>query len=107
MAKRRSTNGKGLGVCARCARVMSLDRLRSDPNIPGLLVCERDRDDLDPYRLPPRQTESYFLPMSRPDVVFTAPPQIDWTLVIPTPSPAPTPTPAPVAPVSLTPPVIS
>jgi hypothetical protein len=32
------------------------------------MVCEDDLDDLDPYRLPARQTENINLPFVRPDV---------------------------------------
>jgi hypothetical protein len=40
----------------------------SDPNYPGLRVCRVDVDELDPYRLPARQTERITLPFVRPDV---------------------------------------
>ena len=57
----------GLGVCGRCARKFFLDQLHSDPNAPGLMVCRRDLDELDPYRLPARETEDITLPFVRPD----------------------------------------
>ena len=57
----------GIGICARCQRKMSLDDLMPDPNSPGLRVCEMDRDQFDPYRLPARQTEKISLPFCRPD----------------------------------------
>ena len=41
-----------IGICGRCSIKMPLDQLLPDPNYPGLLVCERDRDQYDPYRLP-------------------------------------------------------
>lgn len=63
----------GIGICGRCSRKMSLDDLRPDPNAPGIMVCEADRDQLDPYRLPARQTESIDLPFRRPDVPLTVP----------------------------------
>jgi hypothetical protein len=47
---------------------MSLDDLFADPNSPGLKVCREDLDDLDPYRLPARQTENIALRFTRPDV---------------------------------------
>ena len=56
----------GIGLCARCSRKMSLEELFSDPNSPGLKVC-RDLDQLDPYRLPPRQPDQITLPFVRPD----------------------------------------
>ena len=63
----------GIGICARCSRKMSLDDLRPDPNAPGLMVCDADRDLLDPYRLPAREPESISLPFVRPDVPLTVP----------------------------------
>jgi hypothetical protein len=57
----------GIGLCARCSRKMSLDELFSDPNSPGLRVCREDLDELDPYRLPPRQPDNITLPFVRPD----------------------------------------
>lgn len=57
----------GIGLCARCSRKMSLDELFSDPNSPGLRVCREDLDELDPYRLPPRQPDQITLPFVRPD----------------------------------------
>jgi hypothetical protein len=46
---------------------MSLTQLMSDPNSPGLRVCREDLDQLDPYRLPPRQPDTITLPFVRPD----------------------------------------
>jgi hypothetical protein len=46
---------------------MSLTMLMSDPNSPGLRVCKEDLDQLDPYRLPPRQPDTITLPFVRPD----------------------------------------
>ncbi|NBX33043.1 MAG: hypothetical protein EBR07_10000 [Planctomycetes bacterium] len=46
---------------------MPLDQLLPDPNSPGLLVCEKDRDQYDPYRLPARQPDNILLPFTRPD----------------------------------------
>ncbi len=57
----------GIGLCARCSRKMSLDDLQSDPNFPGLMVCEADLDEFDPYRLPARETEQITLRFVRPD----------------------------------------
>src|SRR5580692_3126199 len=63
----------GIGICARCSRKMFLEELSPDPNSPGLMVCEEDKDVLDPYRLPARQTEQITLPFCRPDVPLTDP----------------------------------
>jgi len=57
----------GLGICARCSRKFPLAELSPDPNYPGLMVCEVDRDDYDPYRLAPRAPDKIVLPFSRPD----------------------------------------
>ncbi len=57
----------GIGICDRCSRKFFLDELQSDPNSPGLMVCEADLDELDPYRLPPRQPDNVRLPFTRPD----------------------------------------
>jgi hypothetical protein len=62
----------GIGVCDRCSRKMSIADLYADPNSPGLRVCREDLDDLDPYRLPARQTENITLPFTRPDTPLEA-----------------------------------
>lgn len=61
----------GIALCARCSLVFSLEDLYSDPNAPGLMVCKDDLDELDPYRLPARQTEKINLDFVRPDVPLT------------------------------------
>lgn len=58
----------GIGLCARCSRKMPLAQLHPDPNSPGLMVCDDDRDDYDPYRLPARPADNLKLPFTRPDV---------------------------------------
>lgn len=57
----------GIGICARCSRKMSLEDLESDPNYPGLYVCQEDKDQFDPYRLAARQPERINLFHPRPD----------------------------------------
>lgn len=57
-----------IGICGRCSIKMPLDKLQPDPNSPGLLVCDKDRDQYDPYRLPARQPDNVLLPFLRPDV---------------------------------------
>lgn len=54
-----------IAVCDRCRRKFPIDELKADPNSPGLMVCDADRDIYDPYRLPPRQAESITLPFMR------------------------------------------
>ena len=58
----------GIGICGRCSRKMLLSALAPDPNYPGLMVCEADRDQYDPYRLAPRAPDNVLLPFNRPDV---------------------------------------
>ena len=78
-----------IGVCDRCKMKVAFVTLVSDPNFPGLRVCEERgcRDQFDPYRLPARKTERINLRFPRPDVsvavdpdgIVTAP-DGDWTL---------------------------
>jgi hypothetical protein len=63
----------GIGICGRCSQKFPLAALKPDPNAPGLMVCDADRDQLDPYRLPARQTEQINLPFVRPDEPLTVP----------------------------------
>lgn len=58
----------GIALCARCSRKMLLSELQPDPNYPGLMVCEADRDQYDPYRLAPRGPDQITLPFNRPDL---------------------------------------
>jgi hypothetical protein len=62
----------GIGICDRCSRKFPLAMLGPDPNVPGLMVCEADRDEYDPYRLAPLRPESIVLPFTRPDVNLAA-----------------------------------
>lgn len=57
----------GIGICARCGKKFPLAELHDDPNRPGLKVCLADKDQYDPWRLPPRQPETVTLPFVRPD----------------------------------------
>jgi hypothetical protein len=57
----------GIGICGRCSIKMPLDKLMPDANSPGLMVCEKDRDEYDPYRLPARQPDNIVLQFTRPD----------------------------------------
>lgn len=64
----RSNSLLSVGICARCSIKYPLVDLKPDPNFPGLLVCEKDLDRFDPWRLPARQTENIALRNPRPDV---------------------------------------
>jgi hypothetical protein len=57
----------GIAICGRCSRKMLLSELSPDPNYPGLMVCNEDRDEYDPYRLAPRRPDQIVLPFNRPD----------------------------------------
>lgn len=60
-----------VAICDRCNRKFPIGELHPDPNSPGLRVCKDDLDELDPYRLPARQTEDITPPFVRPDVPLT------------------------------------
>lgn len=62
-----------VGICDRCNRRFPLHELIEDGNLPGLRVCLDDWDELDPYRLPPRQPDNLVLPFVRPDVDIALP----------------------------------
>ena len=58
-----------IAVCARCAVKYPYSDLRPDPNYPGLRCCpDGCLDQIDPWRLAPRPTESVVLEFARPDV---------------------------------------
>lgn len=61
----------GIGLCGRCSQKFSLEELQPDPNSPGLMVCRKDLDVLDPYRLPQRGPDDINLLFVRPDVLLT------------------------------------
>jgi len=55
-------------ICDRCKVKRAMDEQMSDPNFPGLKVCQQGcADQKDPYRLPARQTERINLRFPRPD----------------------------------------
>lgn len=58
----------GIGLCARCSRKFPLGELMPDPNSPNLMVCKKDMDKYDPYRLAPRVPDKIILPFNRPDI---------------------------------------
>ena len=60
-------------VCDRCKMKRPIDEQMSDPNFPGLRVCQQGcADEKDPYRLPARKTERINLRFPRPDVSVAA-----------------------------------
>lgn len=63
-----SNSSCGIALCARCSRKFPVGDLREDPNVPGLMVCEADADEFDPYRLAPRAEDQINLMFVRPDL---------------------------------------
>ena len=83
MSKFLNTSGNptlGVGVCDRCRKKFPIGQLRPDRDNPGLLVCERDNDELDRYKLPPRVPEQISLRRIRPDVDIAEDATVDWSL---------------------------
>ena len=70
----RGRSSIAIAICDRCRRKFPIDELMSDPNSPGLRVCRDDVDQLDPYRLPARQTENITLSFVRPDAPLVSNP---------------------------------
>jgi hypothetical protein len=77
-----------VAICGRCSIKFPIGELTEDPNAPGLLVCGRPgqmtgkgtwtggygcADMIDPYRLPPRETEDITIRMPRPDTPLPQP----------------------------------
>jgi hypothetical protein len=61
-----------IAICGRCSMKRAYVQLSSDPNYPGLMVCDQGcKDQFDPYRLPARQTERITLRWPRPDTPLT------------------------------------
>jgi hypothetical protein len=63
-----------IAVCDRCKMKRAHSVMRSDPNFPGLRVCDEGcADDFDPYRLPARKTERITIRFPRPDLPLNVP----------------------------------
>ena len=77
-----------IAVCDRCKMKRPHAVMRTDPNFPGLQVCDQGcADKKDPYRLPARKTERIALRFPRPDVSVALDPdnliaddQGDWII---------------------------
>jgi hypothetical protein len=80
----RGLSSLAVAICGRCSLKFPVVDLEEDPNTPGLLVCRYDRDDYDPYRLPPREVEDITLRFPRPDTdlvtVTVAPGDPSWPI---------------------------
>lgn len=70
-----------IAVCDRCKMKRPHAVMRSDPNFPGLQVCDQGcADQFDPYRLPARKTERITIRFPRPDLsVAVEPHQLETT----------------------------
>ena len=82
MSKFLNTTGNptlGVGVCDRCRKKFPIGELTPDRDNPGLLVCRRDNDELDRYKLPPRAPESVTLRKIRRDVDIAEDATVDWS----------------------------
>ena len=76
----RGNSSLAIGVCGRCSQKFPIGELHPDPNYPGLMVCAKDRDNFDPYRLPARQPENIALRFARPDTPVGLQPTTPWIL---------------------------
>lgn len=66
-----------IAICGRCGLKKPYRELREDGNIKGLYVCSDDGcyDDIDPYKLPPRQPDAFTLHHPRPDLPISTVPR--------------------------------
>jgi hypothetical protein len=78
----------GLGICQRCQRRFSLEDLTQDDQS-GLILCQRDIDELDPYRLPPRAPDPIALRFYSPDTPMDNNPSVVGAIVALNPTPDP------------------
>lgn len=78
-----NTTGKatlGVGICDRCRQKFPIGELKPDRDNPGLLVCAKDNDELDRYKLPPRVPETLTLRQIRTDTDISTDATYDWSL---------------------------
>ena len=78
--KTKHRSSVAIGICDRCQFKHSVDDLSADINSPGLQVCAKCKDLLDPYKLPARRTESATIMYPRPEQ-----PLVAGTSVLPVP----------------------
>lgn len=70
-----------LGLCGLCGMTVPYSELIEDGNVKGLFVERSCRDDIDPYKLPPRAPDSFVLHHPRPDLPLTTLPDYWVNLV--------------------------
>lgn len=64
----RGNSKLAIAICARCSVKYPWSDLSPDPNYPGLMVCpDGCKDQFDPWRLAPRETEDITMAWARPD----------------------------------------
>jgi len=64
----RGLSDLAIAICDRCKMKRAHAVMRSDPNFPGLQVCDQGcADNFDPYRLAARKTEKITIRFPRPD----------------------------------------
>ena len=73
----RGNHELGIGICDRCKMKFPIVDLHEDRNIPGLYVCDKDNDEFDPWKLPPRQEDDITLSKYRPDESVAVSPDAD------------------------------
>lgn len=56
-----------VAICDRCGFKFPIGELSSDPNVPGLRVCAKDKDLYDPWRLPAPKPDNITVRHPRPD----------------------------------------
>lgn len=61
-----------VAICDKCHMKKPYSLLVADGNSPGLRVCPTCSDNLDPWRMTPRQSEDITLRFPRPDEPLTA-----------------------------------
>lgn len=57
-------------ICGRCKMRFPYVELSSDPNAPGLRVCETCKDEKNPYALPSPPPDKIALQYPRPDRIL-------------------------------------
>jgi len=71
MSTKYSAGSIAIAICDRCRMKHPYNKLMADGNSPGLRVCKECRDNIDPYKLAPRQPEAFTLRYPRPDSILT------------------------------------
>lgn len=68
MSENFASGRDAVAICDRCGFQFPYLELRADGDQPGLRVCAKCWDPIDPYKLPARQPEPIALRHPRPDV---------------------------------------